>query len=116
MDFGPLLTFARDLHFTLAPRAVEVEVTAPDATSPTSTRGIWLAEDAEPQTYGQDFARREPRRVLAISRAVVDAAPKGTRITAPESPGTTVKTWIVQGYAQPLSPTEMRVLVRLAME
>jgi len=84
---------------------------APDST-PLDTRAIWIAPREEPQPFGTDLARRDPRRVLCVPRTeTLPALPRGTTIACAELDGGTTKTWRVDGYQQPVTADEMRVWV-----
>lgn len=84
---------------------------APNDT-PVETRGIWLTPQTESTPFGADLARRDPRKTLAVPRSTtLPSAPKGTVIAAAETDASDVKTWRVEGYAQPMTVDEMRLLV-----
>jgi hypothetical protein len=98
MDLGSLRALALDLN--LAAHGVDVTVTrpAPDDT-PIATRGIWMTWITEDVPAASDFQRREPRKVMALSRIVVPTVPRGTLIVAPPPQGTgsVTQTWRVDG-------------------
>ena len=83
MDFGPLRALALELN--LSAHGVDVVVTRPGAAG-IETRGVWLTTITEDLPVG-DFQRREPRRVMALSRAAVATIPRGTVIVGPEKAG-----------------------------
>jgi len=84
MDLGALRALALDLN--LAAHGVDMVVTLPGAAG-IETRGIWVTTIAEDMPGGGDFQRREPRRVMALSRADVATVPRGTVIYGPEKGG-----------------------------
>lgn len=93
---------------------VPVTVTrpAPDQT-PITTVGVWVQPLTEDNRIGTDASRREPRKVLALMRAVVPPPlPRNTVITAPEIDGGPVLTWQVDGLER-VEADLWRVLVRL---
>lgn len=91
--------------------AATVTRPAPDNT-PIATTVIWLGLEDDPQPYGRDFTRREPRRLLALPRADVATMPRGTTVAAPEVVGAASKTWRVDGL-QAVDPDWWQVLVAL---
>jgi hypothetical protein len=77
-----------------------------------STTGVWTTSLDEAMPFGQDYARREPRKVLAIPRtAALDAVPRGSVILAPETEDGTVVTWRADGFDGATSPDLHRVVV-----
>lgn len=61
---------------------------------------------------GVEFRRAEPRRIACLARSDVPAAPKGTRIDAPEVLNGPVLHWVVDTLQQAVYPDELRVLVK----
>jgi hypothetical protein len=60
------------------------------------TTGIWQTFPVEDfQPYGTQFQRRDPKRILALPRNVLDELPRGSTIVAPERHGGPNKTWLV---------------------
>lgn len=110
MDLGPLRALV--LSINLEAHGVPVTVTrpAPDD-EPIETRGIWLTPDTNEFPIGSDFSRREPIRILALSRLVVPTVPKGTVIDAPEKAGDTMRRWLVDGLDR-READHTRVIVR----
>ncbi len=100
------------LQTNLAVHGLPVVVTrpAPDDT-PINTSGIWLSPLAEPDPFGQQRTRVQPRKVLVLPRADVNDAPRGTLISAPETAGGTAVTWQVDGLSDPVDPDSLRLLV-----
>jgi hypothetical protein len=89
------LVFERNLSAFGVP--VTVTRPAPDDTAITTT-GIWVTPSTEDVPSGAEFSRRDPRRVLALSRTAVPTCPRGTRIDAPEEQAAdTVLEWRVEG-------------------
>ena len=82
---------------------------APD-TTPIVTSGFWVSDLTEVDPFGHEFAKRDPRRVFVISRAVVPIAPKGTEILAPELLGESPKRWVVDATDR-FDSDEIRVIV-----
>lgn len=83
---------------------------APDD-APISTSIIWLSPLAEDQPYGVDFSRRDPRKVLAVPRSAVVSMPRGTQISAAETPGSEVRSWRVDELLRPADVDHWRVAV-----
>jgi hypothetical protein len=75
---------------------VSITVTRPDA-DPIETTGIWVTPLMIDAPSGQDFQRRDRKRVLAVRRDEVPAVPRGTRIVAPELAGDTALLWTADG-------------------
>lgn len=111
MSLDAAWTVGHDVLFTTMGLAAIVTRPAPDDT-PLTTQVIWLTPKAETPPFGVDLPRRDPRRVLSVPRSdELPALPRGTVIVCAEREGQTDKTWRVDGYAQPVTPDEMRVLV-----
>ena len=109
MDLGPLRALALTLN--LQAHGVPVTVTRPAPNDdPIETRGIWLTTLTESVPSGTDFQRREPFRVMALSRAIVPTAPRGTEISAPEKAGDVTRTWIVDSTDR-VEADHVRVIV-----
>lgn len=94
MDLGSLRALALDLNF--AAHGVPVTVQPPDSDE-IETRGIWVTPISEDVPIGSEFSRREPQRVMALSRLAVPSVPKGTVIQAPEKSGDEIAVWRVDG-------------------
>lgn len=92
--------------------AATVTRPAPDNT-PIATTAIWLGAEEDSQPYGTDFTRREPRRLLTLSRAALPTLLRGSLVEAPEVAGGTVQRWRVDGLAQPVDPEWWYALVML---
>lgn len=67
---------------------------APDAT-PITTTVVWHPTQTEDVPVGNEFARREPRRVLAVRRDEVPTMPRGTLVVCAEESGGASETWRV---------------------
>lgn len=93
MAFAALRSLALDLN--LWAHGVDIEVSLPDVSTPVTTRGIWLTQQTNDAPPGSVFGRREPHRVLAVSRSVVTTLSRGMRIVAPEQDGGTARRWLV---------------------
>jgi hypothetical protein len=105
--------WARAQSASFALQGVPATVTrpAPDDTA-VVTRGIWFHPLNEPQPFGHDFNRRDPRKVLVLPRdSSLPNVPKGTTIVAPETQGGTSLTWRVEGYSDTSLVDEWRVIV-----
>jgi len=115
MDVGSLRSLV--LSRNQAWHGVTATVTrpAPDDT-PVSTTGIWspFSPQQDDQPVGTDFRRREPRRVMALPRADLTNVPRGTSVVAPESPGGTDKTWVVDGLERVEADT-WRVILKTTL-
>jgi len=78
--------------------SVAATVTRPDET-PIETIAIWLTDETEDRPTGQDFSRRDRRRVLALKTADVPTVPLGTRITAAlPVVDASDQGWVVDGF------------------
>lgn len=109
MPFGA--TRALVLETNLAVHGVDVVVTRPaPEDTPIATRGIWLTPVTEGVPIGGESARREPKRVLALSRAVVPTVPRGTLVQAPPKAGDADVMWRVDGL-ETLEPDHTRCWV-----
>lgn len=77
---------------------VPVTVTRPALDdAPIETTGVWVELPEMEVPLGLGFQRKEPQRVLALSRVEVPTVPRGTEILAPETLGGPVKGWRVDG-------------------
>lgn len=89
---------------------VPATVTPPGETAIT-TRVIWPSEQvADDLPAGKDFNRREPRRIMVISRADVANVPRGTIIAAPESLGGDSRNWQIDSV-ESTEPETFHVIV-----
>jgi hypothetical protein len=77
---------------------VPVTVTrpAPD-NDPIETSGIWIMPLAGERPPMAEISRQESEHLMALDRAVVPAAPRGTRIAAPRRLGGPIECWRVDG-------------------
>lgn len=83
----------------------------PDNT-PVVTTGFWLAELQEDQPVGREFKKRDPRRVFVVPRnAALPTAPSGSIVAAAEYEGGDVKSWKVDGFAQPVEVDTWRLIL-----
>jgi hypothetical protein len=95
MDLGPLRALVREL--TMSAFSVPATVTVPYGL-PVETTGIWVQSPDEPQPFGHELTRREPRHVMAIPRTLaLDTIPRGTVILAADVSGGAVRSWRVDG-------------------
>ena len=97
--------------------AATVTRPAPDD-EPIVTEGIWVPLGTMDMPEGGDWQRIEGLRCLAFDVDAVPTLPRGTLIDAPERKGGTVRTWIVDGAAQPhgIDADQVKVIVRLNRE
>ena len=97
MSLGPLRALAADLTQQILGVPATVTRPSPDDT-PIVTTGIWTTAPLdESRPFGVDFQRSDPRRVLALPRRTIATVPRGTEISAPETPDGAVLTWVVDG-------------------
>ena len=109
MGLGALRTLALGQIFDTL--SLSITVTPPLGVAVVTT-GIWTKPIEEAMPFGQDMARREPRKVLAIQRtATLDAVPRGAVIVAPETDDGTELTWRAEGLDGLTSADLMRVIV-----
>jgi hypothetical protein len=79
-------------------RAFSVAITVtPPLEDTVDTYGIWLSPLVEEDPIGTELARREPRRVMAITIEDLETIPRGTEIVAPEMENDEEITWLVDG-------------------
>lgn len=98
MPFSALRAVALDL--SLWAHGVDITVYPIDGGAAVTARGIWLTQRADMAPAGAAFGRREPHRVLAISRADVSEIRRGTRVVAPEASGGADRGWLVDAIAE----------------
>jgi hypothetical protein len=112
--FDDLRGVALDATFDLLALDITIQRPEPDAL-PVQMSGIWLSPLEESQPFGNDLARKDPRRVMVLRRSdVLIEIVRGTKIFAPELAGGTVKTWRVDGFEQATEPDLIRpVLVQI---
>jgi hypothetical protein len=111
MDLGPLRALALDLTSSAHGVVATVTRPAPDQ-APIITRGVWITTPLEePRAFGTDFARREPRRVFALSKATVPTLPRGTVMVAADRVGGSLKVWRVDGLDPQVVPEQWRAIV-----
>jgi hypothetical protein len=110
MNLGPLRALACEL--VQSAHGVPATVTRPwPDDTPVETTGVWrIASLEEPQPYGMDLQRREPRRIFALPRRTFESVPRGTLIVAPETSDGTAQTWRVDGIER-IDPDFLRVIV-----
>lgn len=109
------MTALRALAFGISASVQGVAATvtrpSPDDT-PVITQGVWLKELVEERPVGRDFQRREPRRLMVLPRNVLATLPRGTVIEAAEQAGVVeVKTWTVDGFAEPVEVDRWRAIL-----
>lgn len=95
MDLGALRALVRDLNFEAHGIDITVSRTGIDET-PLATRGIWVTPITDDVPVGNEFQRREPIKVLAIS-STIGGVPRGSIVMAPELSGGTIRRWRVDG-------------------
>lgn len=116
MDLGPLRALALDLTSSAHGVVATVTRPAPDQ-APVVTRGVWITTPLEePRSYGTDFQRREPRRVLALPKATVPTLPRGSIVVAADVVGGSIKVWRVDGLDPQVIPEQWRAIVTEASQ
>jgi len=100
----------------LAAFGVPATITPNDLTDPIVTTGIWSSPAVEPDPYGQERAKLDPRRVLTIPRSAIEEIPRATSIEAAEYDGGPVLSWKVDGFDRTVETDCWRVLVSRARE
>lgn len=105
LDLRPTL----DVALTAFGVAITVTRQQPDD-GPIVTTGVWISSLIEEQPIGTDLRRREPRRVLSISRSAVPTLRRGDRVLAPEFDGDTPRLWQVDGL-EPSQADEFRAVL-----
>jgi hypothetical protein len=109
MGLGALRTLAMGQIFDAL--SVPVTITPPSGAAVTTT-GVWSKPLEETMPYGEDYARRDPRKVLAIRRtSTLDVIPRGSVIVAAETDGGDALTWRVDGLDGLTSHDLIRVVV-----
>ncbi len=94
MDLGPLRQLALELNFDA--HGVTAVVTRPGEDAVTTT-GIWQRPLLEDLPVGREFAAREPRRIMALRRDVLEEVERGTTVAAAETIGGTSQDWQIDG-------------------
>ena len=99
-------------RLNLAAHGTPITVTRPGGL-PIQTTGIWHVPIADPQAFGTDFRRREPRRVMEIPRDdTLDDVPRGSVIVAVDRDGGgAAKTWRADGLERTDDPLRTYVLL-----
>jgi hypothetical protein len=93
--FGELRALTLSLNFELLGLEASVTRPAPDDT-PIATRGIWVDPVTEDVPVGLDLQRRIAKKVMALPRADVPTAPRGTVIVMAERHAPSLpRTWRV---------------------
>lgn len=107
MEFGALRDLALELNLDM--HGVPATVTPPGEDAIT-TRVIWLTPVIDDLPAGRDLDRREPRRMMVLSRAAVANVPRGTIISAPEKLGGDSRNWQIDGV-ESTEPDNFHVIV-----
>lgn len=94
MDLDPLRVLVADKGAAIL--GVPATLTTPSG-APITTKVTWGREFAEEQPSGREMERREPKRVMAIRRSVVEEIPRGTLINAVGPLGEAATDWQVEG-------------------
>lgn len=110
MSLSALRTLVSEVNLAIHGVAATVTRPAPDAT-PVETTAIWLTPK-EDQPGGSDFARLDPKRVMAIPRSALSTMPRGTTILASEADGGTAKTWHRESLDRSIDPHFWYVVVK----
>lgn len=109
MGLGALRALALDQTFDAL--SVPVTITPPGGLTVTTT-GIWTKPLDETMPFGQDYARRDPRKVLAVRRtSTLDVVQRGSAMTAPETDDGDVLSWRADGLDGLTSSDLIRVVV-----
>lgn len=103
------------LEINLHVHGLDVTVTVGDA-EPVATRGIWLTNVTESIPSSTDFSRRQPSRVMALSRYEVATIPTGSIVVAPEYFGGESRTWRVDGLVSKEAQHSRVYLIPLPVE
>lgn len=107
MDFGSLRMLAHQAAFSTMGVAATITRPEPDDT-PITTTVIWLSSVTEDAFGGgMDLQRREAKRSFAVMRSAVPSMPRGSKLSAPDLPGGTVRRWRVDGVER-AEPDQMR--------
>jgi hypothetical protein len=94
-----------------AAHGVDITVTPPGLAAVTTT-GIWHEPLDDPQPYGTNYRKTEPRRVMEIPRSsTLNDIPDGSIVRAVDVDGGSAKNWKVEGLDRPNDP--LRIFVRL---
>lgn len=107
MELGALRDLVLELN--LDTHGVPATVTAPGESAIT-TRVIWLTPVITDLPAGKDFDRREPRRMMVVSRAEVTNVPRGTIVAAPEKLGGDSRNWQIDSV-ETTDPDKFHVIV-----
>lgn len=96
MDLGPLRALTLSLNQSAHGVPATVTRPSPDNT-PIDTRVIWLTNVTDGVPANLELQRRDPHRVMVLSRAEVPTVPRGTYVMAPEKAGDATERWRVDG-------------------
>ena len=107
MSLDALEALALQATFDIA--GVPATVTLPGG-QPIATSAIWLDPVLVDVPSSSDLQRREQRRVVALMKADVATAPRGTRIDGAEREGGPVQSWRVD-EPEAYDPVHLRVVV-----
>lgn len=107
VELDALRNLALELNMDF--HGVPATVTPPGEAAIT-TRVIWLSPIVDDKPIGREFDRREPRRMMVISRADVENVPRGTIVAAPEKHGGDSQNWQIDGV-ESTEPDHFKVIV-----
>ena len=107
MELGALRDLVLELNMDM--HGVPATVTPPGEADIT-TRVIWLSPVVDDNPAGRELDRREPRRMMAISRTDVENVPRGTVIAAPEKHGGDSRNWQIDS-TESTEPDHFKVIV-----
>lgn len=107
MELGALRDLALELNLDM--HGVPATITPPGEADIT-TRVLWLSPVIDDLPVGKDFNRREPRRMMVLSRADVANVSRGTIIAAPEKLGGDSQNWQIDGVEN-TDPDHFKVIV-----
>lgn len=94
---------------------VPATVALPGSVAPVETTVVWLPTHPLEEPVGAAMTRRGLQRIVSLRRDEIAAAPRGTRIVAPDVPGGDTREWVVDGTDRD-EPDIVRVFVLPATE
>lgn len=111
MDLGPLRALVLSLN--QGAHGVPVTVTRPAPhNTPVAATGIWVvAPEGAAAPFGVELKRRDPRRIMALSRAEVAEVERGSLVSAPDTPTGAAVSYRVDGLADSLHADHWRVFL-----
>lgn len=113
MELGALRDLVLELNLDM--HGVPATVTPLSGESAISTRVIWLIPVVDDVPAGRELQRREPRRMMVISRTDVEDVPRGTIVAAPEKLGGDSRNWQIDSV-ESTEPDLFKVIVTPEVE